>query len=90
MKKLWADFNSSTSNGVRLNCKGTLEDLKLQNIELTEGQLLYIWNDDVDENDKAGNLFVKAIAHYNASDKCWEAIFKWDDIRHESETQNAL
>ncbi len=38
--KLWADFNSSTENGLGLNCNGTIEDLAKQNVELKEGMRL--------------------------------------------------
>ena len=88
--KLWADFNTTTKRGLRLNCIGTLSDLARQGVELKEGLELYVWCEDIDESDKADNLFVEAIAYYDNDDKCWEAVFEWADIKHESERKNAL
>ena len=37
MIKLWTDFNTSSENGLYLNCKGTIDDLTRQKIELKDG-----------------------------------------------------
>ena len=51
---------------------------------------MYVWTEDVDKNNKPDNLFVDATAHYDKEDKCWEAVFEWADVKHESETKNSL
>ena len=83
--KLWVDFNASSDLGLRLNCKGTIEDLNRQNIELVEGLELLLWNEDFDANDNPDNLVVEAIARYNPKKNLWEAEFNRRNIRHESE-----
>jgi hypothetical protein len=88
MIKLWADFNASTDKGLRLNCRGTIEDLSKQNIELKEGLKLALWCEDTDENDNPDNLVVEAIAHFDDKQKIWEAVFEWKDIKHESENKS--
>ncbi len=85
MVKLWADFNASSENGLYLNCKGTIEDLARQKIELQEGMELLIWDEDFDENNNPDNLIVEGIAKYNHNHKIWEAVFEWEKIKHESD-----
>jgi len=85
MVKLWTDFNASSDNGLRLNCKGTIEDLSRQGLELKEGMKLLLWDEDTDETNNQDNLVVEAVAHYDDKLKIWEGVFNWDDIRHESE-----
>jgi len=87
MIKLWVDFNASTVNGgVRLTCKGTIDDLARQKIELQEGLRLLLWNEDFYENDLSSDtLIVEAVAHFNDNHKIWEAIFNMEDIEHKSD-----
>lgn len=85
MIRLWTDFNASSDNGLRLNCKGTIDDLSRQGLELKEGMKLLLWDEDVDENDNKDNLVVEAVAHYNDKHKIWEGVFNWKDIKHESQ-----
>jgi hypothetical protein len=87
MIKLWVDFNASTDNGLRLNCRGTIDDLSKQKIELKEGLKLTLWCEDTDENDNPDNLVVEATAHFNDKQKVWEGVFVWENIKHESELQ---
>jgi hypothetical protein len=83
--KLWADFNANSENGLRLSCKGTIDDLLSQGIELKEGMKLLVWDEDFDENNRPDNLIVEAIAKYNYKLKVWEAVFEWGKIKHESD-----
>ncbi|MBN8651725.1 MAG: hypothetical protein J0L67_09870 [Cytophagales bacterium] len=46
---------------------------------------LLLWDEDTDENNNQDNLVVEAVAHYDHKKKIWEGVFKWDDIRHESQ-----
>lgn len=45
MIKLWANFNATSDFGLRLNCKGTLEDIETQNIVLQEGMSVLLWDE---------------------------------------------
>ena len=83
--KLWADFNTNSENGLYLICKGTLDDLERQQVELKERMKLLVWYEDFDDNNNPDNLIVEAIAKYNNKLKVWEAVFDWDEIRHESD-----
>ncbi len=64
MIRLWADFNAGSENGLFLNCKGTIDDLARQKIELKDGMELLLWNENLDENNNPDNLIVEAIAKY--------------------------
>ena len=85
MIKVWADFNASSKNGLFLNCKGTIDDLARQKIELKDGMELLLWDEDLDENNNPDNLIVQAIAKYNNKLKIWEGVFDWEKMRHESD-----
>jgi hypothetical protein len=83
--KLRADFNSNSKNGLHLICKGTIDDLARQKIELKDGMKLLIWDEDVDDNNIPDKLIAEAIAKYNHIEQCWEAVFEWGKVRHESD-----
>ena len=85
--KLWVDFNASCDSGVRLNCRGTIADLKSQNIELKEGMKLQLWDEDYNDNNERDDLTVDAIARYNKETGIWEGEFEWDDIKNQSERE---
>jgi hypothetical protein len=83
--KLWADFNTNSKNGLLLICNGTLEEIKKQQIELKDGMRLLIWDEDFDDNNIQDNILVEAIAKFNPELNCWEAVFDWKEITHESD-----
>jgi len=65
MKRIWADFNATSDLGLRLNCRGTLEDLKRQNIVLNEGMKVLLWDEDYDGSNRRDDLIVEAIVRLN-------------------------
>ncbi|GAB5407838.1 MAG: hypothetical protein BalsKO_02030 [Balneolaceae bacterium] len=83
--RLWADFNASTNIGLRLNCNGSVDDLKMQGIDLVDGMPLLLWDEDVDDNNVRDDLVVMATARYNKETMIWEGEFNWGDIKNESE-----
>ncbi len=85
MIRLWADFNAGSENGLFLNCKGTIDGLARQKIELKDGMELLLWDEDLDENNNPDNLIVQAIAKYNNNLKIWEGVFDWEKISHQSD-----
>lgn len=85
MIKIWADFNATSDFGLRLNCKGTLEDLERRNIVLQEGMSVLLWDEDYDDSNRRDDLIVEAIIRFNQNTEVWEGEFNWDDIKHESE-----
>lgn len=84
---LWADFNASHQMGVRLNCYGTLNDLRQQGIELEEGMKLILWDEDQDDSNNQAVLFVEATARFIPEDDLWVGEFEWDRIRRSSGLQ---
>jgi len=80
---LWADFNASSGMGLRLNCKGTIDDLNAQHQTLREGMKLILWDEDFDDLNLQDNLIVKAVARFNEKKNIWEAEFDWDEVKNE-------
>ena len=83
--RLWADFNATGDFGLRLNCNGTVKDLKSQDIELIDGMELLLWDEDFNDNEERDDLIVSAIARFNDKRNYWEGEFEWSKIRHESD-----
>jgi len=71
--------------GLRLSCKGTIEDLNAKKIILHDGLKLTVWTNDKDEQGNIDNLTVSATIKYSYIDKCWVAQFQNDDLKHESD-----
>jgi len=87
METLWVDFNNMGKEGVRLICKGTIDEINAKSIVLHEGLQLLVWDYDQDEFGKPDNLTVSAVVKYSGIDKCWVAQFNNEDLIHESERQ---
>jgi len=85
METLWVDFNNMGKEGVRLICKGTIDELNAKSIRLRDGLELLIWDNDQDDFGNTDNLIVNAIVKYSETDKCWVAQFNDADLIHESE-----
>jgi len=85
MESLWVDFQNSSSEGVRLICKGTLDEIEKKALVLSDGLELMIWQEDQDDDGTQNNLIVQATVKYDEIEKCWVA--KYDDAKliHESE-----
>jgi hypothetical protein len=85
METLWVDLNNIGKEGVRLICKGTIDELNEKSIILHDGLELLIWDYDQDNSGNSDNLTVNAIIKYSDIDKCWIAQFENKDLMHESE-----
>jgi hypothetical protein len=84
--RVYADFqNLDDENRLRLNCAGTLEDLKRHGIELREGLVLTLYSDDGDEQGNPDQLLAEGVVHYNDDEKCWVAAIDWRNVRHASD-----
>ena len=71
--KLFADFQNADKQGrVRLNTKGTFDDLSKHNIILKPG-LEVLLND-------GDNLAVKGVVEYSEGEKIWVARIDWNKI----------
>ena len=71
--RVFADFHNADAKGrVRLNCTGTVEDLKRWEIVLQEGQSLIIYSEELE---------VDGVVHYSEAEKLWTAVIDWNAIR---------
>ena len=71
--RVFADFhNADTKGRVRLNCAGTVEDIKRQGIVLQGGQSLIIYSEELE---------VDGVVQYSAEEKLWTAVIDWNAIR---------
>ena len=71
--KIFADFHNADEQGrLRLNCVGTIEDLSRQNIKLEEGQLLALYDEELE---------VDGMVQYSQEESLWVAVIDWKQIR---------
>ena len=71
--RVFADFHNADVKGrVRLNCAGTMADLKRQKIVMQNGQSLIIYSEELE---------VEGVVHYSEEEKLWTAMIDWDAIR---------
>ena len=71
--RVFADFHNADVQGrVRLNCAGTVSDLKRQGTVLRDGQSLIIYSEELE---------VEGIVHYSEEENLWTAVIDWNAIR---------
>lgn len=71
--RIFVDFHNTDSQGrLRLNCVGTNDDLRCQNILLHDGQSLILYSEE---------LQVEGVVHYSEEEKFWVAVIDWNQIR---------
>jgi hypothetical protein len=70
---IFADFHNADEQGrLRLNCVGTIEDLSRQNIKLEDGQLLALYDEELE---------VDGVVQYSEEESLWVAVIDWKQIR---------
>ena len=71
--RIFADFHNADEQGrLRLNCVGTIEDLSRQNIKLEDGQLLALYDEELE---------VDGMVQYSQEESLWVAVIDWKQIR---------
>src|SRR5258707_10141611 len=81
--RIYADFqNLDDANRLRLTCAGTRQDLEREGIQLREGLVLTFYTDDADDQDRADELRVEGVVHYDEGGQCWVATVDWGALRH--------
>ena len=71
--RIFADFHNADEQGrLRLNCIGTIEDLSSQNIKLEDGQLLALYDEELE---------VEGVVQYSQEESLWVAVIDWKQIR---------
>jgi hypothetical protein len=79
METLWVDFQNTSDEGVRLNCNGTLAEIKEKQLELYVGLKLLIWYEDLNDDGSRDKLVAEAIVGYSEQEKLWFAYY--DDLQ---------
>ena len=68
-----ADFHNADALGrLRLNCRGTLDDLSRRRVTLADGLRVTLSSEDVE----AGGEVL-----YSAEEQLWTAVIDWDGVR---------
>ena len=71
--RIFADFHNADEQGrLRLNCVGTIEDLSRQNIKLEDGQLLALYDEELE---------VDGVVQYSKEESLWVAAIDWKQIK---------
>ena len=71
--RVFADFHNADAKGrLRLNCAGTVADLKRQKIVLRDGQPLIIYSEELE---------VEGVVHYAEKENLWTAVIDWNAIQ---------
>ena len=71
--RVFADFHNADAKGrVRLNCAGTMVDIKRQKIVLQEGQSLIIYSEELE---------VTGVVRYSEKEKLWTAVIDWNAVQ---------
>ncbi|MCY4554313.1 MAG: hypothetical protein OXC79_11635 [Candidatus Poribacteria bacterium] len=71
--RVFADFHNADAKGrVRLNCAGTVADIKRQKIVLQDEQSLIIYSEELE---------VEGVVHYSEEEKLWTAVIDWNAIQ---------
>lgn len=80
--RVYADFqNADTLGRVRLNSRGTLDDLNEQRVTLVEGMNLVLYSDDLE---------VDGEVHRSPDEGDWGAEIDWDGFRAAGSTQRPV
>lgn len=80
--RIFVDFhNADTQGRLRLNCRGTVQDLAHQQISLQDGLQLELYNDDLETEGQVC---------FSDEENLWVAIIDWDKIRREETVQSAF
>lgn len=71
--RVFADFHNADAKGrVRLNCAGTVADIKRQKIVLQDGQSLIIYSEELE---------IEGVVHYSDEENLWTAVIDWNAIQ---------
>jgi hypothetical protein len=85
--KIYADYGKIDFEGrLILVCRGTLEDLKNNNIELETGlELTFYMDSDIDDLGNPDDLLVDGIVEFDDKHERWVAKIDERTYRHESD-----
>jgi hypothetical protein len=85
-RRIYVDFMKTDDAGrLLLTCTGTRRDLEAQGIQLTEGLVLPIYSDDLDEHGNRDDLIAEGTARYDAKNRRWVLEVDHGAIRNASD-----
>jgi hypothetical protein len=83
---IYADFqNLDDENRVRLNCRGTQDDMARLGFQFVDGQEVTLYTDDADEAGKPDDLLVDGVVRHSDVEGIWVADVDWRSLRHVSD-----
>jgi hypothetical protein len=89
--RLYADFQDlDDENRVRLNSRGTAEDLSRLGIQLSDGLEVTLYTDDADEHGQPDDLLVDGVVRRAGNNTDWIAHVDWSSLRHSSKEKQLL
>lgn len=71
---------------MRLKCAGTHQDLASHHVELREGAVLMLYDEDADSTGRPEQLLVRGVVEYSSSEQVWVAAVDWAAVRRASRT----
>jgi len=84
--RIYADFQCLDDRGrVRLDRRGTHDDLRRLGIVLREGMAVTFYMDDADSSGKSDDLEVDGIVRFDSAEECWVGEFDRSRFRHASD-----
>ena len=73
---IYADFNNADSQGrLRLNVRGSLEDLERQSIRLEESLPVVVYDEELEADGSA---------QFSKEEQIWVAVIDWKLVRQKS------
>jgi len=81
MPRVWVDFNKTGGGRVESSTLATRHDLDEQGIELSEGLMLTLWQEDADDQGKPLDLEVDARIEFDSERNVWVAFYDMNDVR---------
>ena len=77
--RIYADFQNADGQGrLRLNCRGTLDDLHRHRVSLLEGLVLTFYSEDVE---------VEGEVHFSTDENVWVAAIDWNAVRQVDDSE---
>jgi hypothetical protein len=84
--RIYADFQElDDENRLKLTCRGTLQDLQRNGIQLRDGLRLTFFTDDADDQGRPDDLLADGVVQFDAAEWCWVAAVDWTKLRHASQ-----
>lgn len=83
---IYADFMKMDHQGrLLLVCRGTLNDLEKNNLELKKGMKLTFYNEDEDIDGNRDDLVVEGVVERDNENQNWRARIIWNEIKNISQ-----